>query len=103
MKDILFANQEIIFPENINDNVKNVLEAIKSDNQQKRVIMSSHDSYNKLEDDPVAIKDVISQDNTVKNAQDSSRSRENQKRKILNNYDSMFQYECPYGNLKTKK
>lgn len=106
MEDDPFANQESIFPENINDNVKNVHGAIKSDNQQTRVKLNSHDSYNKLENDPIATKGAISEDNiddNVKNTHDSKKFHGNRKRGILNNYDSMFQYQCPYGKLKTDK
>ena len=98
MQDDLFANQESIFPENFNDNVKNVHGAIKPDNQQKRVILNSHDSNNKLENDPVAISDD-NIDDKIKNKRDSNKSDGNQKRGVINNYDSMFQYQCPHGNV----
>ena len=102
MEDDPVANQESIFQENINDNVKNVHGAIKSDNQQKRVILNSHDSYNKLKNDHVAISEDNIYDN-VKNTHDPNKSDGNRKRGIINNYDSMFQYQCPHGNLKTNK
>lgn len=102
MEDDPFANQERPIPENINDGVKIGPGAIKSDNQQKQLIFNSHDSYNKLENDIVAISEDNIDDN-VKNMHDSNKSYGNQKQGIINSYDSMFQYQCPNGNVKTNK
>ena len=99
MDDDLFVNQDSIFKENINDNIKNKLGANKSNKQQQQVILNSRDSYNELEDDHVAIKGATSEENiddNVKNVQESEKSDENRKRTILNNYDNAFQYQCPY-------
>ena len=99
-----FVNQNSIFKENINDNVKKKLGVSKSDKQQQQVILNSHGSYNELTYDSVIINGAISEediDDNVKNAQESEKSDGNRKRTILNNYDDAFHYECPYGNLKT--
>ena len=83
-----FADQENTFKNDVNDNVKNVHGAIKSDNQPKQVAMKSQDSYNKLKDDPVTILGAISGDNSddnIKNAQESNQSDENRKQKYWTN------------------
>ena len=102
MEDDPFADQENIFKNDINDNVENVHGAIKSDNQQKRVIMDSQDSYNKLEDHPVAMLGATFADNiddNIKNAQELNQSDEHRKRTVVNNYDSTFAYHCKRGKF----